>query len=147
MKLRLIREPSAGGATLGALYIDDVWFCWTLEDALREVPGRPVAEWKVAGQTAIPSGRYRVRLTKSARLGVVTPEILDVPGYTGIRIHWGNKRQDTEGCPLTGRHRDPANYQVLESRLAFEALMGRLTLAPEIWIDIENPTSYASSAA
>jgi hypothetical protein len=147
LTLRLIREPSSGGATLGALYLDSVWFCWTLEDEIREVAGQPVAHWKVPGQTAIPAGRYRVRLTKSARLGVVTPEVLDVPGFIGIRIHWGNKRQDTAGCPLTGRHRDPANYQVLESRLAFEALMARLTLTTEIWIDIENPKSYSTRAA
>lgn len=146
MNLRVIREPSAGGATLGALYLDDVWFCWTLEDEIREQPGRPVAEWKVPGETAIPAGRYRVRLSKSARLGVVTPELVDVPGFTGIRIHWGNKRQDTEGCPLTGRHRDPANQQVLESRLAFEALMARLVTQKEIWIEIENPQSMTRAA-
>lgn len=145
-RLRLIREPSAGGATLGALYVDDVWFCWTLEDEIREQPGQRVTEWKVPGETAIPAGRYRVRLSMSARLGVVTPEILDVPGFTGIRIHWGNKRRDTEGCPLTGRHRDPANQQVLESRLAFEALMARLVTQKEIWIEIENPQSMTRAA-
>ncbi len=145
--LRIIREPSAGGATLGVLFVDNRFQCFTLEDQIREVPGRPVAEWKRPGETAIPTGRYRVRLSRSARFGVVTPEILDVPGYAGIRIHWGNKSRDTEGCPLTGRQRDPANYQVLESRLAYEALMARLALAKDIEITIENPPSYVVNAA
>ena len=41
----------------------------------------------------------------SERFGRIMPEIMGVPGYTGIRIHGGNTHRDTEGCPLLGRDR------------------------------------------
>jgi hypothetical protein len=139
MELRLIREPTAKGATLGSLYLNREWFCWTLEDPLREVAGQPVSAWKVKGDTAIPAGRYRVRLTWSPRFKRVLPLLDAVPGYEGIRIHTGNTAADTEGCILPGIARAPG--RVLQSRPAFEALFAHLHAAGSdpIWITIENP--------
>lgn len=147
MTLRLIREPSKALTTLGALYVDDVFQCWTLEDQLREIAGAPVADWKIYGETAIKAGRYRVVLSRSHRFGYVTPELLHVEGFTGIRIHPGNRRIDSLGCILVGRDRGDAF--IANSRLAFEALMARLVTAPPgaIELVIENPPSYASAAA
>lgn len=141
MNLRVIREPSRGGATLGSLYIDGVRVCETLEDELRERPGQPVAAWKVKGQTAIPAGRYRLTLRQSPRFGRVLPWLQDVPGFEWILIHAGNKSADTEGCLLVGLDRGAAF--VGRSQMAFQRLMERLTAAPgDIWIDIENPPTY-----
>ena len=143
--LRVVREPSVDGTTMGALYVNGHWQCWTLEDEIRE-DERPVAEWKVAGKTAIPAGRYGVRLSLSNRFKRVLPELLDVPGFTGVRIHAGNTIEDTEGCLLVGRTR--SNGRIVESRQAFEALFGRLEAATAasgtIMIDIENPPSYVA---
>ena len=136
--LRVIREPSIGGATLGSLYINGVWQCWSLEDALREISGQPVTAWKVPKETAIPSGRYRVIITPSVRFQRPLPLLLDVPGFTGVRIHPGNSIADTEGCLLVGKDRQDG--RVLGSRVAFEALFARLSAAVgDIWIGIENP--------
>ncbi|MGE0463896.1 MAG: DUF5675 family protein [Vicinamibacterales bacterium] len=144
MEIRLIREPSAGGATLGALYVDDVWQCWTLEDEIRERSGEPVGAWKVRGKTAIPAGRYRIRITDSPRFGRPLPLLLDVPGFSGIRFHPGNRPTDTEGCLLPGRTRGAAF--VGESRVAFESLFERMKHArDDIWITIENPPHYAAA--
>ena len=138
MRLRLLREPSVEGATLGSLYIDRVWQCWSLEDAIREQPGQPVANWKVAGQTAIPSGHYALIITPSQRFLRPLPLLVDVPGFTGIRIHPGNTAENTEGCLLVGRDRQPG--RILQSRAAFEALFARLEAALDpISIQIENP--------
>lgn len=102
MKLELKRSPSFAGATMGRLYINNVFICHTLEDEIREVQGQPVEKWKVKGKTAIPSGTYRVTLEYSPRFGTDTPTINGVPGFVGIRMHAGNVHEDTEGCPLLG---------------------------------------------
>lgn len=95
-------QPHTKDYTAGKLYIDGVFGFFTLEDEVREVTGKPVSEWKIPKVTAIPRGRYRVVMTKSPRFGRVLPEILNVPGYVGVRIHRGNLAQHTEGCLLVG---------------------------------------------
>lgn len=139
MTLRLVREPTTDGATMGVLFIDGHFQCFTLEDEIREVAGQPVSAWKVKGATAIPAGRYTVDLTYSGRFNRLMPILLDVPGFSGIRLHTGNTAADTEGCPLVGRTRGPA--QVGESRLAFQELWPRLVEALDdgIVIDVQNP--------
>jgi Family of unknown function (DUF5675) len=141
MNLRLLREPSIAGATMGVLFVDAVFECFTLEDQVREVVGQPTATWKVPGQTAIPAGRYRVIVTPSARFKRPLPLVVDVPGFAGIRLHPGNRHQDTEGCILVGRRRavQAGSPWVGESKLAFEALFPRLERAKgDIWLSIEN---------
>jgi hypothetical protein len=143
MRLRVIREPTQQGATLGALYVDDVWTCWTLEDPIRET-AEPVEAWKIAGDTAIPEGIYDVVVTWSSRFDRLLPLIRNVPGFTGIRIHTGNTAVDTSGCLLVGLAR--AGAQVLKSRVAFDALWPRLTAVDAahdlITIAVENPPGY-----
>lgn len=139
MKLHLLREPTANDRTFGVLFLNGHFFCHTLEDAIRQ-PGpmsyHAVSEadawvrgWKVKGQTAIPFGTYEVVLTNSARFGRVMPEIIGVPGFSGIRIRAGNTIKDTEGCPLVGYDRTTA--KVLRSTAAFYALFERLSTAAE----------------
>lgn len=82
--------------TLGVLSMGGKDFCFTLEDAVRE-PGV-----KVYGQTAIPSGRYKITLENSPKYGPFTLTINDVPNFSYIRIHAGNTEVDTEGCLLVG---------------------------------------------
>lgn len=147
MTLRLIREPSIALTTMGSLYIDDAWFCWCLEDQLREVPGQPVAQWKVPNETAIKAGRYRVILTFSHRFGRLLPELLNVDGFTAIRIHAGNRRVDSSGCILVGSFR--GDTEIMQSQVALGRLMKKLVEAPQGSIEllIENPLSYRASAA
>ena len=119
MNLRVIREPSTVAATMGILLIDGVFTCWTLEDVVREV--------KIPGETAIPAGRYNVRLSLSQRFQKLLPEILTVPNFKGIRIHAGNTQADTAGCVLVGRVR--AYDRVEESKLALMHVMEHLRRA------------------
>ncbi len=96
MKVEVKRVFKGANYTIGKLYIDGVYFCDTLEDTVRP------AGVKIAGKTAIPAGTYRVKKTMSPRFKKVLPEILNVPNYTGVRIHAGNTAADTEGCVLLG---------------------------------------------
>lgn len=145
MNLRLIREPSKDGATLGSLYINGHRHFETLEDVIREKPGS-VSSWKVPGETAIPAGRYRVVLHHSPRFGRVLPRLENVPGFDGILIHGGNLSRDTEGCILVGLDRAPA--EVRRSQMAMQQLMLLLAAATDdIWIVIENPPGFVAVAA
>lgn len=130
MRLVLERLQLDQDVTIGSMAVDGNWLCWTCEDPVRP-PGV-----KVAGRTAIPAGRYRVVLSLSPRLGIVTPEVLNVPAFTGIRIHIGNDAGDTEGCILVGL--DRLAKSVGRSRKAFAEVMARLqaatTRGEEIWL-------------
>jgi len=117
VKLTLERLERTPAYTSGRLLIDGAFECWVLEDPVREGP-------KVHGETAIPEGTYAVRITHSHRFGRPMPQIMDVPGFEGIRIHAGNTVEDTEGCLLVGNKRAAAT--VFESRAAFKALYAKL---------------------
>lgn len=141
MNLALERFPSSGDHTRGYLFVDGIRQCFTCEDVIREVPGVPVEKWKVYGKTAIPQGRYRVVITMSQRFKRELPLLLDVPGYSGIRIHIGNTAADTDGCILPGD--SITNTGVGSSTVAFNALFGKIDAAlksgQEVWITITNP--------
>lgn len=123
--LQLKRDPPNAGATLGSLFYNGKLECFTLEDVVREVPGRPVSEWKIPGQTAIPRGIYKIVIVPSPkRHNDPTPRLLNVPGFDGILIHPGNTAAQTEGCILVGRMRSIA--EVEQSIPAYTALFAKL---------------------
>ena len=106
MKLQLERKHQKDGYTIGELYIDDVFFCHTLEDIVRDKNHDgdldEAGEEKVYGKTAIPFGKYNVIITPSARFKRDLPLVQNVKGFEGIRIHPGNTAEDTLGCILVG---------------------------------------------
>lgn len=108
------------GCTIGSLSVDGVWQCWTLEDEVRSGP-------KVPGQTAIPYGAYKVDITASQRFKRDLPLLLNVPNFSGIRIHPGNTSADTEGCILVGQ--DRLSNSLGHSVAAFADLFAKLAKA------------------
>lgn len=120
MKLLLERIELKPVCTIGSLSIDGEWECWTLEDPVREGP-------KIPGMTAIPYGAYRVDITFSNRFQQMMPLLLDVPNFSGVRIHAGNFAKDTEGCPLVGQLRFATS--VGKSRAAYDVLFPKLKAA------------------
>lgn len=127
MKLTLERQIAALTCTLGSLFVDDEFECFTLEDVVREIPNVPVERWKIPGKTAIPAGTYPVQLTFSNRFRKVMPQLIDVPGFAGIRIHPGNTDADTEGCILLGT--EIGHESILRSRDAYAAFLAKLEKA------------------
>lgn len=129
--------------TIGSLSLNGHSICWTCEDPVREVPGQPVSAWKIKGSTAIPVGRYKIERTWSPRFQVTMPQLIDVPGFEGIRIHPGNTAADTEGCILPGMERREKG--VGSSQLAYREMLRWLDAIEQqglnAWITIKGPVS------
>ena len=123
MELKLNRIFLGSSATIGELLVNDKHLCDTLEDRVR-----PEGE-KVYGKTAIPEGTYEMVLSYSPRFKKILPEILNVPNFTGIRIHCGNSSADSSGCVLVGTWDGEKEDWVGNSRIAFNELMSLLQKA------------------
>jgi len=104
MDIQLKRTRKSKVATFGSIFIDGKFVCYSLEDIVRKDPnpGTPENEAKVYAETAIPAGTYKVQITFSQRFQKKLPILIEVPGFTGIRIHKGNRSKDTMGCILVG---------------------------------------------
>jgi hypothetical protein len=136
MKLEVKRFEYGTNYTVGKLYIDGVYQCFTLEDRVREKEGVPVEQWKVQGETAIPTGTYKVTIDYSQHFQKAMPHVLDVIGFEGIRIHSGNTDKDTEGCILLGSTWAGTDF-ISNSRLAFDAFFAKLSAAVAAKEDVE----------
>jgi len=131
VELQLKRTQLLETRTAGELSIEGQFFCYTEEDRVREGP-------KVFGKTAIPEGRYKLALEMSHRFGAETPTLLNVPDFSGIRIHSGNTEADTEGCILLGYTLN-SDGTIGQSRLAVEAFRRKLKevlAVEEAWLTI-----------
>lgn len=109
MRIKVVREFFSNTETLGTMYINDKFFCYTLEDYDRKLKQSQDKDFikanKIAKLTAMPSGNYRVILSVSNRFKRLMPEVLNVKGFAGIRIHGGNTHENTEGCILVAKNR------------------------------------------
>lgn len=123
MKLEVKRRWFTDRSTIGQLFIDGEYECFTLEDPVRSGP-------KVWGNTAIPAGTYRLAITQSYRFGRPMPEIVSVPGFEGVRIHSGNTDKDTEGCILVGIQRLPDRLGL--SRAAYAVLFPKIEAVAKV---------------
>lgn len=125
MDLEVRRKTFTDKSTIGELFINGSFFCYTLEDVdrglIKTQPITEIAQKKLFGITAIPYGKYDLAMTFSNRFKQYMPQVLNVPCFEGIRIHSGNKAEDTEGCLLVGKTK--AENFVGESRNAFNELM------------------------
>lgn len=136
MKLTLKRIAKKTTYTIGKLYIDGQYFCDTLEDKDRGLDQKMTLEQikkeKVYGQTAIPTGTYKVTLDvispkfsgkafyKQFANGGRVPRILNIPGFDGVLLHVGNLPSQTQGCILVGKNN--IKGQVNQSKDTFKQL-------------------------
>lgn len=110
---RLDRMTFTDKSTVGELWLDGKQFCYTLEPTCRNINEK--------NKGAIPAGRYQIVMTYSNKFGCMMPELVDVPGFTDIRMHPGNMAEDTEGCILVGE--TESTDFVGQSRAAFKRLL------------------------
>ena len=114
--------------TVGKMYIDNIYECYTLEDVVRTGA-------KVNGQTAIPTGTYNVIINHSNRFNRDLPLLENVPNFTGVRIHSGNTSANTEGCILVGTTWSGKDF-IGNSKVAFNKLFEKLQKAKTATIKI-----------
>lgn len=140
MQIKVKRFEFGTTYTIGKLYIDDVYKCFTLEDKYREVAATPVGQWKVKGKTAIPTGTYKVTYEWSRHFNGMRPRLNNVPGYEGVLIHTGNTDADTEGCILVGSTW-PGTSFVSGSKIAYDSIVpfiiGAIDKNEEVFITVE----------
>ena len=116
MNVEVNRIFKASNYTIGELSVNNNYVCDTLEDKVR-VDGE-----KVYAETAIPTGTYTLVLSYSNRFKKVMPEILNVPNFSGIRIHCGNSSKDTEGCLLVGKWDGKTENWISDSKNSYNKL-------------------------
>ena len=125
MNIQVYRLNDDGKSTIGALYIDKKFQCFTLEDTHNEP--------KVYGKTRIPEGSYEVTLRHEGTMVKKYDDRYDghdgmlwlrnVDSFEYVYIHVGNDDDDTDGCLLVGRGCNTHNVQtVTGSVLAYKDL-------------------------
>lgn len=139
LNLHLTREMCSEHATLGQLFIDGDFKWWTLEDRLHDGP-------KIPGETCIPAGRYQVVMTLSLRFGKVMPQLVNVPGFAGIRIHGGNTDKDTLGCIMVGgsattsKGTDPTIAHCAPAIMdVYQVIQRTINHGFKVWLEIVDP--------
>lgn len=123
MRLTLIRFASTPTSTIGSLFVDLKFQCFTLEDSFQVE--------KIPGKTRIPSGQYSIvprgygghsKLYKKKFGHPFVFEITGIPNFTDVLIHIGNTVKDTEGCILVGKtyyNVSPEEYAIGRSTEAY----------------------------
>lgn len=149
MKLLLKRIAKKDNYTIGNLYVDNIFFCNSLEDKDRGLTSQMSLEEikakKVYGETAIPTGTYSINMTTvspkfkdrtwAKPYKGMLPRLENVKGFEGVLIHVGNKPQETLGCVLVGENK--VKGQVINSTASFNKLMKLLLQANIDGEDIE----------
>jgi hypothetical protein len=144
MKLKVDRKWKKDTYTIGRLFINGEFFCNTLEDTDRGLkqsdPLVTIQKKKVYGETAIPTGIYKLEMNVvSPKYSLVKwyqdlckgkmPRLLNVPGFEGVLIHPGNTPLDTFGCVLVGDNK--VKGKLVNSRERFKELYKKLRIAAD----------------
>ena len=133
MDIEVFRYSSGKNDTLGLMFIDSDFQCYTLEDEYRSE--------KVFGETRIPAGCYALRVRDEGGFhnkylkkfgdkfhkGML--ELVDVPNFKYVLIHIGNNDDDTAGCLLVG---DSANNNKVEDGFISNSTSAYKRIYPKI---------------
>ena len=151
--ITVLRFSDDGATTVGLLYLNGHFYCYTLEDTYHAQ--------KIADNTRIPAGTFSVDFNRAD-----TPltlkyrnhfpdwftyhlEIMNVPGFQGVYIHSGGDHNDTSGCLLVSNRLtiDANNTFFTNSQTTFKQLYQylketldkgtrvRLIIRDESWFD------------
>lgn len=133
MELNLVKIDQTEHSTVSQLWINGKPICFVIEDGEHKN--------KIYGSTRIPGGRYKMvkdYTTKFVYDWGYCWHILDVPGFSEIKIHKGNKITHTDGCLLPNLYIgfDGLNYFGVNSKAAYNRMMRVLEDSDQHHIDI-----------
>jgi len=141
----LIRKYFNENYTIGKLTTNNEYLCDVIEDKVRDLHDinndgdfTDKGEGKIYGQTAIPYGRYEIKMVFWPKHNRLYAQLQNVPGYTGIFIHSGRTAKHTEGCLIPGENK--LKGQVLYSPYWTEQVTNIVRKGlqkGEVWITIE----------
>ena len=147
MKLTLKRIALKPTYTIGKLYIDDKYFCDTLEDTVRDLNKNGKfdnGEKKIKGETAIPYGTYEITTNVVSQrfknrvwakpYGGKIPRLMNVPSFDGVLLHPGSSSADTSGCLLVGKNTIVG--RLTDSQKTFHMLMQKIKDQKNLIIEI-----------
>ena len=112
---KLIREKPDGKAVQGTLYSVRHTVSHTTGNTLEHL--KRVASTLENADYLIPALCYKAQVNISPKFDTLMPLLINVPGRTGIRIHYGFKPGHSQGCVLL-THRN--EYQNLVRTLLAE---------------------------
>lgn len=117
MEILIDRKWKKDAYTIGIAYVNGIRFSETMEDKDRglstDMTESQILSKKVYGKTAIPTGTYEIKMTYSnkfanrawgKRYAGKVPQILNVKGFTGVRLHPLNTAEDSLGCIGFGKN-------------------------------------------
>lgn len=114
MKIRIRRIYMKADTTVGCLQIENhehkwEFVCDTIEPHAIPWEEKPLigqkAGKRIAGQTAIPEGKYRVKLCSSKTHKRFMPTLVRVPEFKTIVLRTGKTPEQSRGDILVGRLR------------------------------------------
>ncbi len=153
MKITIDRAWPCPTYTVSRLFVNEERFHESLEDKDRglhqSMPVGLILQKKVYGETAIPRGVYKLALTYSPafaektwakKYGGKVPEILNVKGWSGCRIHPATTAKELRGCIAVGRN--TAKGKVTSSVKTYYELMDKYLVpaferGEEVYLEIK----------
>ena len=134
MRIKVERKWKNEDYTIGIMYVNGTRFSETLEDKDRglkdSMTEEEIKNKKIYGKTAIPTGTYKIKMTYSPKFasrvwgrkyqGKVI-QIMNVKGFSGVRIHPGNTAGESLGCIFPGRNLEKG--KVLQSTAYYYKLL------------------------
>ena len=156
--IHLHRDPnrSTGAYTVGSIVLDECgYLCDSLEPADRglsqDMDADKIKAIKVYGETAIPTGRYEIRMdivspafknkSYAKKYDGCLPRLMNVPGFDGVLIHPFNAANESKGCIGPGDF-NARTGKLVRSTVAFYDLIDRYLMpahqrGQKIYIEID----------
>ena len=127
MKLHLIRDIDTGNETLGRLYCDDEWMCYTIERPWKDNERRV---------SCIPEGTYPLTTKEYGRFyeryKLPIPILKNTEPRSEILIHPANYARELAGCIAVGDKK--TDVSVLNSRKTWFKYLSLFEVCTEIKI-------------